>query len=107
MSKEMRRPVYSWYIEPLDEHTNEVIARELAQECDAPERGRRCSDGKPHDLWRCRHILIERLRASRKRFNLRFRAYGQKGNGPIREWKLPKGRYRPVRTKILRIASQS
>lgn len=47
--KRSKRPC-TWFIEPLDSYSNEVIGRGLSDRC----AGRfRCSDGRDHDLWEC------------------------------------------------------
>jgi len=73
---------YSWYVEPLDSHTNEVLAREL-DDCWSDEL--KDGDGRFHQVWRCPdYSFITRLRQSRDNLQIDFVIYSRKGNGPIR-----------------------
>lgn len=64
---------YTWFIEPLDSHTNEVLARELPEEnfC----RNMLCEDGKERDLWECKSQFVSYLRKSAKCLHIRFKVY--------------------------------
>ena len=76
-----------WYIEPLDERTNQTCTEELAE--DHAYRKRLCADGKEHPLWDCAHLDIRRFDDSRVQMGLRFRMWVQdRPNAPIRQWKL-------------------
>ena len=79
--------VYTWYVEPIDEHTNEVIAREAQGAYGLmEERGLHPQDGgEPIDAWRCQHRFIERLKVSRKKLRLHFNIYNRRGSGPLRK----------------------
>lgn len=77
---------YSWFIEPLDSFTNEVISRELPEEnC---SRETLCADGKKRNLWRCGYALISQLKRSKKYSNLKFRVFVRQGGGKIRQFNL-------------------
>lgn len=77
---------YRWYVEPLDEHTNGIIARELTvTEC-AEEK--LCADNVRRNLWECGRKWLTYLKRSSTTAQLRFKVFVQEGfNGRIREWK--------------------
>lgn len=78
---------YSWFIEPLDDFTNECIAREASERREhvLPGRDRVCADNEPHNLWECSHTFIRELRRSQQ--PLRFAVWVREGGGKIRRWK--------------------
>ena len=73
---------YIWYIEPLDDSTNQTVSQELPIEnfCHAI----RCGDGKKHNLWRCEFSLASSMHKSKESLNLNFNIFGREGNGKIR-----------------------
>ena len=73
---------YSWFIEPRDSHTNEVLARELTE--DDFKKGVLCVDGR-HNLWQCPWDFVRNLIKSRKTLKVNFKVFNQQGNGAIRE----------------------
>ena len=81
---------YVWYVEPLNDVTNEYISRELPPE-DAL-RDQACEDGKRHNLWRCQYWFVALLNRSQQ--SLRFAAWVQEGNGQIRRWALRRKTFR-------------
>ncbi len=76
---------YTWFIEPLDSHTNQIIAQELINK----DFGREsfCEDGKEHNLWVCPLDFIKFFCKSKKDFNLKFNVYNKRGQGKIRKCK--------------------
>ena len=83
--KDERIVVTFWYIEPMNAHTNSVLAQNLS-EGDAC-RDKLCGDGKSRHLWRCRHLEVLRFQEERETMKLRFRVFVQKGPyGKIRKW---------------------
>jgi len=87
-----KRGIQKWYIEPLDAHTNEILARN--QKFLSDEEifdGVRCADGKPHCLWGCRdYAFVARLSRSRVSLMAVFLVWHQEGNGKIRQWIFPR-----------------
>jgi hypothetical protein len=74
---------YTWFIEPLDAYTNEVLARELSEE--NFYRNLLCEDERERDLWECKSSFISFLRRSQKNLHVRFRVYVREGQyGKIR-----------------------
>jgi len=90
-----------WFVEPLDAHTNEVISKEAVSYGLSEERNLRPRNGeRPLNMWRCRHLFIERLKGSKRDLDLRFRVYSQRGpSGPLRETNLP--RRKGISRKVL------
>lgn len=88
---------YTWYVEPIGGLTNETISNELPPE-DAL-REKTCADNETHDLWRCNHEFITKLKNSQQR--LKFNVWVQEGNGQIRIWVPP-----PKKATKMKRASQ-
>lgn len=82
---------HSWFVEPLDAYTNEVLAKNqefLSEE--AVFHDVNCEDGKTHRLWGCKgYSFVNNLRNSRRALRLRFKVWHQQGHGQIREWVFP------------------
>ena len=82
-------PQHEWFLEPLNDLTNEAIVRVLADECASDESCKvilRDSQGKPHDLWRVGYDTIAKFQRSRNS-GYEFRSFVRKGgHGPIRPW---------------------
>lgn len=75
--------IYTWFAEPLDAYTNEVLARELPEENFFREM--LCEDEKERDLWECKSSFVSFLRRSRKNLHVIFKVYVQEGRyGKIR-----------------------
>ncbi len=77
----MAKVRYTWFIEPLDSHTNEVLARRL------PEENASChtlEDGQEHNLWQCASDFVWFLKRSQENLALRFKVYNKAGQGKIR-----------------------
>jgi len=74
---------YKWFVEPRDDFTNEVIAREASDRGFElfEHRDMVCGDGKCHNLWECPHSFITELRHSGH--PVKFVRWGQEGNGKI------------------------
>jgi hypothetical protein len=75
---------YTWYIEPLDPHTNQWIGRSLWEEIDGC-RSVLCADGVSRDMWRCDRDFVEKLKRSRQQNRYKFKIFVQEGNGLARE----------------------
>lgn len=76
----MIKRTYTWYIEPLDSHTNGVIGQqlaELAEESFCPKII--CGDKKQHDLWRCSYEFVLSLINSKDSLGLKFKVWGSTG----------------------------
>lgn len=87
---------YTWFVGPLDSHTNEVIGKELSSDDHDQERQEWCQTtiGK-RQLWRCEHSFITKLKNNRHHSHLKFEIFVRQGRGKIRPFKprkkLPKG----------------
>jgi len=89
---------YTWFIEPLDAHTNRVISREIPEE--DFQRSTLCADGKRRNLWRCSAQFVSLLRRNKKALNLKFNVFSCYGHSKIRECSfLRKKRKKPKRKK--------
>jgi hypothetical protein len=76
--------VYTWYVEPLNKQTNDVLASTL-EEISFYENII-CADGLPHNLWQCPVAFISCLKQSSAGVpSIKFRVFNCKGNGRIRE----------------------
>ncbi len=74
---------YTWYIEPQDSHTNEVMASNLDEE--NALRDVLCADDRRHNLWQCPSGILFMLVRSRIDMNIKFKIFGRQGNGKIRD----------------------
>ena len=79
----MAKKNYMWYIEPLDSHTNVIIARQLPGENFETKFVK--ADNRCHPLWSCLPWFIRDLYRSSNHLNARFRVYSQVGQGQIRD----------------------
>ena len=79
----MKKPAYAWYIQPLDAHTNEVLANEL------PDRdfhaAMECEDGEERALWECSHEFAYAFCRSRKELDLKLHIFNREGKGKVRK----------------------
>ena len=79
----------AWFIEPLDPHTNETIARRLAELNEVADSASQLMEddkGREHSVYR----LISHQRAlefykSKSKFQLKFKVYTKTGSAPLRE----------------------
>ena len=78
----MAKSKYTWFIEPLDAHTNGAFAKEIPGENFFREVV--CEDGQKRNLWQCPRELVAAFWESRNDLELRFRIYNQTGRGRIR-----------------------
>lgn len=94
MGKPKGKRQYQWAVEPLDSATNKVIANWIGNldgtEFEARGMGAFGNGLAAPKLIMCPRSLIERLRGSRAKLDLRFRVWVREGNGEFREWKFPK-----------------
>lgn len=78
-----------WFVVLHDGHTNEALARELAQASLAMEGETEIEvNGKKTRAWELPHRYVTQLKHNRKVFGLRYTVYVQEGNGQVRQWKL-------------------
>jgi hypothetical protein len=89
MSSNKVKVVCTWFVEPLNSYTNEMVSR--AQEFLSEDnvcRGVICADGKSHNLLRCKdYSLISKLfRSKATDSSLSFRIWAQQGGATIRRW---------------------
>jgi hypothetical protein len=74
--------IYTWFVEPLDGHTNEVIAKELAARGMAAEDfmcNILCTDNKRRDLWRLPTDTVKYLWKSRDALHLEIEIFSIEG----------------------------
>lgn len=70
---------YFWYVQPLDSHTNKVIAGQLPEMSEDSFR-------KKGNLWECSLEFVTSLYASKADFDLKFKIWGKQGHhGKITE----------------------
>ena len=74
---------YTWFVEPLDSHTNKVFSDELLEE--DFYRDLVCQSGIRRNLWRCSWKSVSEFWNSKNDLGLRFKVYSQEGQGQIRE----------------------
>lgn len=74
---------YSWWIEPIDDITNQAIADELP--CSNVEEIE-TNEGKRKRAWPCDSDLIQKLKkaARTSRIILRYHVYNRRGQSQIR-----------------------
>ena len=85
----MNTRTYNWFLEPKNLHTNEIVAQALAEEGTTEERmvGARDDKGRRHNLWPCKHSLIQFLERSRSQnLAIKFNVFAQEGRGKIRRF---------------------
>ncbi|MSR76559.1 MAG: hypothetical protein EXS68_03130 [Candidatus Ryanbacteria bacterium] len=87
----MKKPIYRWYVEGIDSHTNAAIALWLEDDTRA-QKGLRCEDGVRRNLWLCDYSFVRRLQLSRQDAQLDFLVFSQRGNGAIRRWRFTRSR---------------
>jgi hypothetical protein len=76
---------YTWFVEPRDAKTNEVIARELSAE--QARQWSMCNDGINRDLWECNREFVSKLMRSKQQLELRFNIFVKEGqSGKIKPW---------------------
>lgn len=79
---------YTWFVEPLDAFTNQVIASRISEE--NAHEGIECADGVARNLWECLHRFISELRRNESELGIRFKIFCREGHGGIRQWTLGK-----------------
>jgi len=91
----LKQTEYTWYIEPLDAHTNQVFSRELEpedalREVKVIDRKKNKKTNKfenferKANIWRCQSKKITAFSNSRNTSNLFFKIFSQKGKDKIR-----------------------
>jgi hypothetical protein len=74
---------YRYYIEPLNIHTNKVLAEELGSQYECAPR--LLWSGKKRPAWETpEYFLVAFLQRSHNEEGLKFKAYIQEGNRPLR-----------------------
>lgn len=79
---EKKRREYRWFVEPMDSHTNQVIAQIVCEE--NLHMDKLCGDGERRNLWEMPHKIVQMLEGER---SLRFGVFVQRGGGAIRKWR--------------------
>lgn len=83
----MAKKKYTWYIEPLNAKTNEVISdyqKNVSMDGAATIEPALCGDGKTHNLWECSYKAISMFFKSKQTFQLEFNVFNKQGAGQIR-----------------------
>lgn len=79
----------AWFIEPLNPHTNEVIARRLAELNEIADSANQLVEddkGKEHSVYRLvSHQRTLEFYKSKNKFQLKFKVYTKTGSAPLRE----------------------
>ena len=84
------KKITSWFIEPLEAFSNEVMAKELAKTIDVGESEQlTVNDGSRHSVFQVpAYRFIAKFKAGVNQFNLKFRVYCRSGkNAQTRLWK--------------------
>ena len=86
--EQMTKRYYTWFIRPLDNHTNEVIFRELdalALSEESLNQVQVCEGKTIYNAIQIPTEMIDYLLKSRDQLGIRFKLYVREGNGKIRE----------------------
>lgn len=86
-----RKRTYRYYVEPLDEHTNSVLSRELAPKFECEER--EFWTRKKAPAWEVPgRRFVNYLKNSKQSLKINFNAFIQEDNYPLRPypWPIPK-----------------
>lgn len=77
---------YTWYVEPEDAHTNQIIGEEMGVKCEENSaRNLKCADEQEHNLWRCPTFqFLNQLIKNQIQLKLKFKIFNQRGNSQIR-----------------------
>ncbi len=79
-----------WFVEPLDSHTNEIMARHLSSLGNLIDQsGLKDKEGKSHFVYEVPdYSVVTRFLNDKKKFGLKFEVYYRQTNyGPIHNWK--------------------
>jgi hypothetical protein len=81
-----KKRVYTWYVEALDDRTNEIVAKGLGQDAEESFFGGVLipPDERRHQLWRCPFSVVNFLQKSKGSLGLKFQIYNREGQGKIR-----------------------
>ena len=97
-----RHRMYTWYVEPLDSYTNQVVATRISEE--NAHDGIRCEDGISRNLWECSHSFIAELKRSQEDLGVRFKVFCREGkSGAVREWKFEKSGSKSADVRLLNL----
>lgn len=78
-----------WYLEPIDAHTNEVIAKRLSAVNQVDENfALTDSEGREISAFQIeKYSFIQEMYDNRQKFALRFKVYSRQGkNGQLKIW---------------------
>ncbi len=78
-----------WYLEPIDAHTNEVIAKRLSAVNQVDENfALTDSEGREISAFHIeKYAFIQEMYDNRQKFALRFKVYSRQGkNGQLKIW---------------------
>ena len=70
----MAKPTYEWFIEPLDDFTNDAIRKEISAENATRELFD--NKNKPHNVWQCSYEQVKYFWDSRD-CGLNFRVFNR------------------------------
>lgn len=93
-------PSITWFVEPLDAHTNEIIAKNLLALSRLDENiSLADSEGKEHSVYQVEnHFFVSRLYKDKRQLSLRFNVYTVRSHGgPLRPWKFEEPKYKEQR----------
>lgn len=97
-----KKTVCEWFIKPLDDFTNEAIARLMADRCESDVSSLNFSlvdnQGESHDVWSVDYPVVATFQRSKQ--PVRFKVFTREGrSSPIRPWKFGVRR-RQVKPKV-------
>lgn len=96
--KKEKEKTYRYYVEHHDDHTNEVLARHLVPRYECSEQ--KLSTGRKCQAWEVPdRRFVNFLQSSRQSLKIKFDAYIQEDNYPLRTypWPIPKEKKPPVK----------
>jgi hypothetical protein len=99
VTKKTRKKI--WYVEPIDGHTNEVIATELPAE--NAHKKVVCRNGPERNFWECDYRFITKLLRNEAIIRLRFNVfYRERPYGPVKLWPFLRKRRMSLTTALER-----
>jgi len=78
---------YTWFLYPLDGHTNEAISQRLGEE--NIQSDQLCEDGVKRNIWQCENYsLVAEMLRNKIQGSFKFDIYKREGkHGKIKQWK--------------------
>jgi len=81
MAKKQKAVATTWFIEPSDAQTNEIIAQEVSEE--NLHRDKLCKDGEKRNLWECSWDFVKKIIGSAEDMGAQFKVFRKIDEGEI------------------------